>query len=652
MAKKRDLQVLPIESGTNPDGIPYVKAMVVADPSSPMAKGSPMAAIFKGAGTRSRIPKDAPKSFYRTGAMVEPYLKPQVLAEFMLSNPIHAIAVKKKARLVAGMGIKLITKFNEREARTTVRTYEKEQEQAKEERKAARDAKAQVQSGTLGSPLVAPGSPDEAAPDPFGQMVKMFKADRKAKQEYDAAKQKLATSKQEMERLQAFIDDASDETTFREVLERGWQDFESLGNMNWEVLRDADGEPARLNHVPSIMLRVTKDRERFAYIAPPYTKPVFFKQYGDPRHLNLQTGEFRKWTGTPGQADFNPGADWGDSEATEILRYIAYDPQDTYYGIPTWYAAMADMLGGAESRDFMLRFFTDKAVPLYAVLLEGGAWSQQTIAMIEKFFRRELVGNYHATLALEVPTGGKITFQQVSPEPRWWPFILKYREAVQDIVISVHGLSPSIVGVIETAHLGGGTGGDQIETVKTTEIRPRQETLEWLLNTFLVRRGLGLDLVMLKLDEIDTEDEAKVATAIASLFANPTRPSLTLNDTRKMLRLDPIDADWADKILISDPQFGLMPLEDMEAAVRQKQKAMQLAGQQQGMEMQPQQQGPATPGAMPPGQGDDASNFDALLAQIAAGAGNQPTAKQVEQVTELVEIVRKALSRVRGVQVK
>ncbi len=648
MKKKNDIQILPVETGTNPDGVPFVKAMVVASPGSELAKSAPYAAIFKGSGTRSRIPRDAPKSFYRTGQLVEPYLKPQMLAEFMLNNPTHAIAVKKKARLVAGMGIKIITKFDERDARTKVRKYEQAQEKKKAESKAARD-----QKKAQADPTLALGE----KPAPFGQAlsmedaVKMLKADKSERQEYEDAKRKLSQSKLETERLQGFIEDASDEATFREILERGWQDFESQGNMNWEVIRDADGEPARLVHIPAIMLRVARDRERFAYIAPPYTKPVYFKRYGDPRHLNWQTGEFRKWTGTPGEDDFNPGTPWGEFEATEVLRYISYDPQDTYYGVPTWYAAMADMLGGAESRDFMLRFFTDKAVPLYAVLLEGGAWSQQTIAMIEKFFRRELVGNYHATLALEVPTGGKITFQQVSPEPRWWPFILKYREAVQDIIISVHGLSPSIVGVIETAHLGGGTGGDQIETVKTTEIRPRQETLEWLLNLYLVRRGLGLSLVMVKLDEIDTEDEAKVAQAIASLFSNPTRPSFTLNDTRKMLRLDPIDADWADKILISDPQFGLMPLEDMEEAMRAKQKAAQLAGQQQGQEVQPFQQGPASPGAAPPGQGDDASNFDALLAQIAAGAGGaQPTAKQTEQVAELMEIVQKAIKRVRGAQ--
>lgn len=532
--KRKDFAVVPVESGTNEAGVPFVKAMIVKGP------------------IRSRVPKDAPKNFYRMGQLAEPYLKPTMLSEFLLNNPTHAICVDKKARMVAGLGIKIVTRFNEREARMTVRKWEK--------------------------------STPEQRKD-----LDLVRA------EYKEAKQRLATAKLEIDRLKVFIEELSQDATTREILERGWHDYEAFGNMNWEILRDEDGEPVRANHVSSIHIRVARDRERLAYITPPYTTPVYFKRYGDPRHLNKRTGEWRTWTGEPDMDNFEAGDDWGADEASEILRYICYHPQDPFYGVPGWYPAMADMIGGAESRDFMLRFFTDKAVPLYAVLLEGGSWSPETIGTIEKFFRRELAGNYHATLALEVPNGGKVTFQQVSPEPRWWPFILKYRDAVRDVIVSVHGLSPSIVGVIETAHLGGGTGTQQIETVKTTEIKPRQETLEWLINTQLVRQGLGLSLVMIKLDEIDTTDEQQIYTAVATLYATPPRPALTLNDARKMLHLDPIEAAWADMILIQDPQFGFLPLEDMEEAVRQQQKAAQLAGQQQGTEMQPFQQGPNTP---------------------------------------------------------
>ena len=265
------------------------------------------------------------------------------------------------------------------------------------------------------------------------------------------------------------------------------------------------------------------------------------------------------------------------------------------YGIPSWYGALADMIGGIESRDFMLRFFSEKAVPLYAVLLEGGSWDDETIRTIQNFFRRELTGNYHATLALEIPTGGKITFEQISPEPRWWPFILKYRDAVRDIIVSCHGLTPAIVGVIETSHLGSGTGGDQMEMVKAVEIKPRQEVLEWLFNRLIVKEGLGLTRVKAKFDEIDTVDEQINAQMVSSLYATPSRPAITTNEARKFLRLEPVESEWADQILILDPQFGLLPMDDLSEAVRQKQKADQIAMQSQGVETQPQNRAGAPP---------------------------------------------------------
>lgn len=546
---EEEIAVIPVEKGVTPAGVPFVKAAII--------RTQP----------KSRIPRDIPKDIYRAGSMAEPYLKPVVLAEFTLSAPTHGICINKKARLVAGLGIKIISKFDEREVRSTVKRWER---LAAEERKEQHLERA----------------------------------------DYQEAKKKLTVSKVERDRLRTWIDNASEETTLREIIERGWQDFETFGNLNLEVLRDSKGEPAKLNHASSLNVRVAKDGERIMYLLPPYIKPVYFKRYGDPRHLNKATGIWRVWTGTPGEEDFKPGEDWGDDEASEILRYVSYSPKDPVYGIPTWYAAMADMLGGIEARDFMLRFFTDKAVPLYAVLLEGGTWNDEVIQTIQNFFRRELAGNYHATLALEIPTGGKITFEQVSPEPRWWPFILKYRDAVRDVIVSVHGLTPAIVGVIAQGNLGNDGGAQQIEMVKTTEIRPRQETLEWLLNTMLVTRGLNLELVMLKFDEIDTRDEGQTVTDVGALYSTPTRPTITTNEAREMLRRAPVDAEWADEILIQDPQFGLLPLSMLSEAVRQQAKAQQIAGQGMGTELQP-----GRPGA-PPGAPTD------IISQFLQGGGN------------------------------
>jgi len=49
-----------------------------------------------------------------------------------------------------------------------------------------------------------------------------------------------------------------------------------------------------------------------------------------------------------------------------------------------------------------------------------------------------------------------------------------------------------------------------------------------------------------------------------------------------MLRKPPIDAEGADKIWFTDPQYGIIPVDDIMGAVRERQKASQLAAAQQG----------------------------------------------------------------------
>lgn len=518
------------------DVIPLDKNTVISlDKNKP---GSAM--IVKSNVARSKVPKDIPRNMYKTGQIIEPVLKPQVLAEFLVNSWAHAICVEKKSRMVAGLGIKIISKFDERSARLAVSRYEN-------------------------------ATPEER------------KSNKLTPAQYKEAKLKIGTFKSEVERLQAFIDTANDDYPLIEVIKRAWEDWEALGNLNFEILRDSDGDVARMNHVPSVDVRVVQGGEKFCLLIPPYNKPIYFKRFGDPRHLNSVTGEWREWKGEVGDSDFQAGADWGALEATEILRHVRYSSKDRVYGIPTWYSAMADMLGGIESRDFMLRFFSDKAVPMYAVLLEGNSWNEETINVIRDFFRRELPGNYHSTLAIEVPTGGKVTFQQISMiEKQLSQSVQTYQRQTRDVVISVHGMTPAIVGIIESGNLGGGTGSTQMEMVKTTVIKPRQEELEWLFNKFIVGYGLNLKYVMVKFDEVDTQDEEKVQDAVTKLYSSPQRSTITLNEAREMLRKPPIDAEGADKIWFTDPQYGIIPVDDIMGAVRERQKASQLAAAQQG----------------------------------------------------------------------
>jgi hypothetical protein len=316
--KPGDVHVFPVDS-VNENGKTISRAVVIKS-----AK-------------RSNIKSEIPRSLYKNTNLIEPYLKPAVLDELLIAVPTHSIAVHKKSRLVAGLGIKIVARFNERDARVKVRTWENTEKEKRSELHITRE-------------------------------------------DYKKAKDNLAAYEIEREKLRDWIDNLTDDDTLIDHIERFWHDYEAFGNANFEIRRDETGEIAKIAHVVSLRLKVTQGGEKLAFFPSVQTvRPTYFKRYGDPRHLNSSTGEWRTWQGTPGEDNFNAGEDWGDLEANEILRYISYSSRDQHYGIPTWYAGLADMIGGVESRDFMLKFFSEKAVPLYAVLMEGGSWSPETI---------------------------------------------------------------------------------------------------------------------------------------------------------------------------------------------------------------------------------------------------------------------------------
>lgn len=471
----------------------------------------------------SAVPSEL-KQLSRQKIAAEPFVKINVLLSFAASSSIHAICLQRKARVVAGLGIKAVTKAPERKYRSLVRRAEHVQDLEKDE----------------------------------------------GKQEVEDAKKQLKLIDVEQKKLQGWLDKAGGQLPLREVLERAWYDWENLGWAALEVIRNAKGETESFVHAPAHLVRVMKDGMRYVYLKS-VVKPVYYKKFGIQKHLNAETGE---WSDKPLD---------DEKEANELLFWNQYSPLDPYYGVPAWFPALAELIGSGEARDMMLTWFTRRAMPAFAVIFEGKAWNDETIDAVQRFFRTDLPGDHNATLAVEVPEGGKITFERISEDPRGFVLVQRYLETVRDAIISSHGMLPAIVGVIETAHLGAGTDESQMNTFKTTEIRPKQEILENILNTNFVWQGLGLKTQMLKLDEIDLWDEAAEVNKVSSLYCNAQRPAMTPNEARKCLRLDPVEEDGADELLFAAPTGGFMTLPmAMDVARQAQQQASGMSGGGEG----------------------------------------------------------------------
>ncbi len=172
-------------------------------------------------------------------------------------------------------------------------------------------------------------------------------------------------------------------------------DKEFLGARCFEVIRDAAGRVVGFDHVPTVTIRVTtREREyttysvydarngiqvtrkrrfrRFVQISENGQK-TWFKEYGDPRPINPQNG----------QVDYSLAI---EDEATEIYYDALYFP-GTPYGVPRWAGAIPALLGAREAEMVNLNFFRDNAIPAMAVLVSGGALTEESFDKIENYIQ-------------------------------------------------------------------------------------------------------------------------------------------------------------------------------------------------------------------------------------------------------------------------
>ena len=220
-------------------------------------------------------------------------------------------------------------------------------------------------------------------------------------------------------RIQQFFKFINPEMPFSELRARTRQDLETTGNAFWEIIENGKGEIVGIEHMPAHTMRLTPlDKEvvdgisfiqgengeweeivyprrfrKFVQIADGCSQKRYFKDFGDPRVLDVMTGKFSR-----------EGA--ADSPAHSVIHFKLYSVKSPY-GVPRWLGASFQALGRQKSSKVNYLYFDNKAVPPLAVLVSGGALTGESITRLKEHFQK-LKGedNYHAVPILEaVPVG-------------------------------------------------------------------------------------------------------------------------------------------------------------------------------------------------------------------------------------------------------
>ncbi len=249
---------------------------------------------------------------------------------------------------------------------------------------------------------------------------------RPRKLEEDAKKKHQSEIDLERIKLEGWLGFLCPEVSFVETRKRMRRDLELTGNGYWEIVRDSRATIIEINHVVSHRMRLTKLDPK----PTPYTIPVispeddyqikqiersrrfrryvqlnsqgqpsvWFKEFGDPRRINKNTGQE------------DPNASIAD-EATEIIHFKIYSARSVY-GVPRYIGRYVSIIGSRRSEEVNFFTLSNNYVPSMFIMVENGALTAASVERLTELIESQVGSdpNYSKIVILEAENGDAENF--------------------------------------------------------------------------------------------------------------------------------------------------------------------------------------------------------------------------------------------------
>lgn len=371
--------------------------------------------------------------------------------------------------------------------------------------------------------------------------------------------------------LDALLTCPAPDQTLRDMRERRRWDLETYGNAYFEIIRNKAGLIVGISHVPGSTMRMTaRGAERVPcviQVRDPTTgeyvdkktsryfrtyvqkssvgKLIYFKEFGDPRPIDPETGRV------------SPELPLED-QATEIYHFSLYAP-GVVYGLPRWIGQITAILGSRESEMVNLNFFRENAIPAMSVLVSGGALTEDSFNRIENYINavkgRDAMQRVMVLEAVADESAGSTDHSAAAPKIDMKPMVSErqqdglfqdYDQKNSQKVRSAFRLPPIYVGRAEDY-----TRASAYASMLTAEqqifLPERSAFDDWMnmrvLTTYKARyhrfKSLGPAMA-------EPESLAKMITAFGKEGALTPNAVIKIANQMLDLRIESVKEDWGD----------------------------------------------------------------------------------------------------------
>lgn len=291
----------------------------------------------------------------------------------------------------------------------------------------------------------------------------------------------------------------------------------SLGDSALEVIRRVNGRVCEIYPLNPKNVYLTKKDENGErkYCQKLGMDQAWFVPFGSLKLKNVNAK-----TGKEGSYSLK-------ARANELIYSKENNLESDYYGVPSWMSGTGSILTWIASQEFNLSFFTNSGIPDYVIILtsekgSNASWDDDSVKKITNYLQSEIKGpgNYHRTMTLQLPDGGKAEFKALQVEKREGSFILLSRGLEQDVLSVLH-IPPYKVSRFDKAgSLNTDVVGRSLADYASNVIEPAQCEYENLINNLLIPGILGRgSLYKFKLNDMSLLGLKEKVEVYTKLFA-------------------------------------------------------------------------------------------------------------------------------------